>query len=92
IKITAKVRGGDVELEVQDSGVGFPAEQSDRLFDKFFRGESRGGRDSTGTGLGLFIVDRFMYFEGGNVRAHSDGPGQGATFTLTWHSAAKRAS
>ncbi len=73
-----------IELQVRDTGVGFEPAQAPKLFDKFFRLDTAGGRDAAGTGLGLFIVQRFMHFENGNVRAHSEGPGKGATFTVTW--------
>jgi len=84
VKIAARKEDGRVVLEVRDTGIGFEPEQGAQLFNKFFRVESHGGRDAAGTGLGLFIVDRFMHFEDGNVGAHSDGPGKGAVFTVTW--------
>jgi len=83
--ISARQMGEEIELEVRDTGIGFELEQSGRLFEKFFKVESHGGRDAAGTGLGLYIVTRFMHFEHGKVRAHSDGPGKGAAFTVTWH-------
>jgi two-component system CheB/CheR fusion protein len=83
-KVEARKEDGRVVLEVRDTGIGFEPEQGPQLFNKFFRVESHGGRDAAGTGLGLFIVDRFMHFEDGSVGAHSDGPGKGATFTVTW--------
>ena len=46
--------------------------------------DTTGGRDAAGTGLGLYIVQRFMQLEHGNVAAHSEGPRKGATFTVSW--------
>ena len=85
IYIAARELDEGVELEVRDTGIGFEPEHGPQLFGKFFRVESHGGRDAAGTGLGLFIVQRFMHFEDGCVRAHSDGLGKGAAFTVTWH-------
>lgn len=84
VRIEARRENEHVTLEVRDTGIGFEPEQGAQLFNKFFRVESHGGRDAAGTGLGLFIVDRFMHFEDGNVRAHSEGAGKGATFAVTW--------
>ena len=84
LDISARETAGEVELSVRDTGIGFEPGQGPRLFEKFFRIDTTGGRDAAGTGLGLYIVQRFMHFEDGDVRAASDGPGKGATFTLTW--------
>ncbi|MFZ0499285.1 MAG: HAMP domain-containing sensor histidine kinase [Steroidobacteraceae bacterium] len=78
-----RAAGGEVELTVRDSGVGFRAGDSARLFNKFTRLHSGGG-SRFGTGLGLYIVRRLMQLAGGRVSAQSAGAGQGATFVLTW--------
>jgi signal transduction histidine kinase len=75
--------GGEVELAVRDSGVGFRPGDAARLFQKFTRLHSGGG-SRFGTGLGLYIVRRLMQLAGGRVSAQSAGAGQGATFVLTW--------
>ena len=83
--VLAAARDGDeVTLKVSDNGIGFTPGQGAQLFAKFFRVESHGGRDAAGTGLGLFIVDRFMHFGDGRASAYSDGLGKGATFKVTW--------
>lgn len=87
ISINGRRAGGAVELSVKDSGIGFDPAEAERLFEKFVRLDTSGGRDAAGTGLGLYIVRRFMHFENGEAKAHSDGPGRGATFTLTWPAA-----
>ncbi len=86
---TVTIRGyhggsGDAVFDIKDTGVGFEPGQGAKLFDKFFRIDNHGGRDAAGTGLGLFIVRRFMHFENGRVHAQSEGPGKGATFTVIW--------
>ncbi len=79
--------GDEAELRIIDTGVGFEPADGPKLFEKFFRIDNHGGRDAAGTGLGLFIVQRFMHFENGHVKAHSEGAGKGATFTVAWPTA-----
>ena len=76
--------GGEVELAVRDSGVGFRPGDAARLFQKFTRLHPGGGGSRFGTGLGLYIVRRLMQLAGGRVSAQSAGVGQGATFVLAW--------
>ncbi len=87
VTVTGRRDGGAVEVAVKDSGIGFEPAEAARLFQKFVRLDAAGGRDAAGTGLGLYIVRRFMHFENGDVRASSEGPGKGATFTVTWPAA-----
>ena len=73
-----------IRLRIKDDGVGFPAEEAPRLFEQFYRVGDEMRRKSPGTGLGLYIVQRFMDLEGGRVKAESQGPGLGATLTVEW--------
>jgi signal transduction histidine kinase len=82
ISLEARAAGSQVELAVRDSGVGFSAADSARLFEKF--SSRHKGAGNSGTGLGLFIVRKLMQLGGGSVSAHSDGPGKGASFVLSW--------
>jgi len=84
ILFTSRRTGGEVELAVRDSGVGFRPADADRLFQKFTRLHPGGGSSHFGTGLGLHIVRRMMQLAGGRVSAQSGGVGQGATFVLAW--------
>jgi signal transduction histidine kinase len=84
ITLTAKRVGGEIELAIRDTGVGFRPTDGVELFKKFSRLHPGGGSSYQGTGLGLFIVRRMMQLEGGRVSAHSDGVGQGAQFVLAW--------
>ena len=87
ITFTARRLGGEVELAVRDSGVGFRPADGARLFEKFTRLHPGGGGSHFGTGLGLYIVRRLMQLAGGRVSAQSAGVGQGATFVLAWPAA-----
>jgi two-component system, OmpR family, sensor kinase len=82
---TATVRldqvGGDARIEVRDSGPGMPAEQAQRVFERFFRVDLARARTSGGSGLGLSIVAAIVAAHGGSVSA-SSAPGQGMTVTV----------
>jgi signal transduction histidine kinase len=90
VAFAARAANGEVELSVRDSGVGFRAADSARLFKKFSRLHPGGGSSYFGTGLGLFIVRRLMQLTGGRVSAHSVGVGQGALFVLSWPEAPRQ--
>ena len=84
--------GASVRVTVTDDGVGFPPEEAERLFEKFYRTGDELRRRSKGSGLGLYLVKRLVEAGGGSVRAESAGPGQGATFTVSWPAARSSAS
>jgi signal transduction histidine kinase len=71
---------------VRDNGVGFDMSQAGRLFSPFERLHS--ARDFEGTGMGLANVRRIVERHGGTVTAQSQ-PGQGATFSVILHAAAR---
>jgi two-component system, OmpR family, sensor histidine kinase SenX3 len=69
-------------VRVQDRGVGIPKKQLKRIFNRFYRVQTRGLKPVKGTGLGLYIVRSIARAHGGRVFAQSEGEGRGATFTL----------
>lgn len=69
-------------IVVTDHGAGFTDEQRQRLFDLFAQGGGSPMHAEGGLGIGLAIVKRMTELHGGTVEAHSDGPGQGARFTM----------
>ena len=74
-------RAGVLEVRVVDSGVGIPADALPRIFTPFEQaGQARTGYG--GLGLGLAIASGLAQKHGGELLAHSDGPGRGAAFTL----------
>nr|MCU0952575.1 ATP-binding protein [Burkholderiaceae bacterium] len=72
-----------VRLSVRDRGIGIAANDLPRLFKPFEQGDARITRQFGGLGLGLAIVQRLVALHGGQVRAVSDGPDQGACFIVT---------
>lgn len=71
--------GGQVRVEVEDSGVGIPRKALPQIFDKFYRVPRPETRDVPGTGLGLAIVKAIVEQHGGEVWVKSE-LGQGSTF------------
>ena len=69
-------------VRIQDRGVGIPRKQLTRIFNRFYRVQTRGLKQVKGTGLGLYIVRSIARAHGGRVFAQSEGEGRGATFTL----------
>jgi signal transduction histidine kinase len=73
---------GRVELVVSDDGPGIPAEDRDRVFDRFTRLDAARGRTSGGAGLGLAIVRELARTHRGTVTLHDAGPGLHARISL----------
>ncbi len=70
-------------VDVIDTGSGIPAEELERIFERFYRRPDHAGRTRAGRGLGLTIARSLARAQGGDVVASSSGPGSGATFRLT---------
>ena len=70
-----------VEVMVADQGVGIPARDLDRIFERFYRVDKARSRETGGTGLGLSIVRRVATNHGGEVLVSSQ-EGEGSTFVL----------
>ncbi|MBW4562811.1 MAG: AAA family ATPase [Mojavia pulchra JT2-VF2] len=70
-------------ITVSDNGQGIEPDFLPYIFDRFRQAESSTTRSHSGLGLGLAIVRYLIELHGGNVTAHSQGKGQGATFTVT---------
>lgn len=84
-RILVTLHRGDshVEATVSDDGLGITAELLPFVFDRFRQAEGATTRRHGGLGLGLAIVRHLVELHGGVAMAHSDGPGQGASFTVS---------
>jgi len=71
-----------VEIFVKDTGMGIPAEDVPRLFERFYRVDKARSRELGGTGLGLAIVKHLVLAQGGEVHVESV-LNQGSTFAFT---------
>ena len=83
----ADVRDGDIEISVEDSGIGIPLEDQERLFTPFTQVDGSLARRHEGTGLGLALSKRLTELHGGVIEVRS-APGQGSTFSLRLHATA----
>ena len=82
VVVSARGIADGVEIAVTDQGVGIPADELDRIFERFYRVDPARHRSTGGTGLGLSIVKHVVASHGGDVRVWSV-EGQGSTFTMT---------
>ena len=67
-------------IEIEDEGIGVPADALERIFDRFARADSACTRATGGVGLGLAIVDAIAKSHGGRCTVTSDA--NGSTFAL----------
>jgi len=81
IRVTLREVDGMAELRVVDTGVGIPAADLDRVFERFHRVEGQAGRSVEGTGIGLSLVRELVQLHGGSISVASS-QGQGTAFTL----------
>ena len=82
VRIAIDSEGGQARIRIEDAGPGVPAAERDRIFDKFFRGQTGSSDALGGTGLGLFFASETMRAHGGSIQLEErDLPG--STFTLT---------
>jgi PAS domain S-box-containing protein len=82
IELAAQCMGRWLQIRVSDNGVGIAPQFLPHIFDRFRQADSSSTRAHGGLGLGLSIVRHLVERHGGNVRAESDGDGQGSTFIV----------
>jgi signal transduction histidine kinase/ligand-binding sensor domain-containing protein/DNA-binding response OmpR family regulator len=70
-----------LKIMVTDSGIGIPAKDLDRVFERFYRVENAENGHQTGTGVGLHIVSEYVKLHDGVIGVESQ-VGQGSTFTV----------
>jgi signal transduction histidine kinase len=75
------VDGDDVAIQVEDTGIGIPKLEQDRLFQRFFRSSTATQQAIPGTGLGLVISKAIAEAHRGRIEVRSDA-GEGTSFTV----------
>jgi signal transduction histidine kinase len=81
IWVSTAVALGGVEIVVRDNGIGIPAEDLPRIFERFYQVDKSRG-PSRGTGLGLAITHEIVQAHGGKIRIESAGVDKGTTVTI----------
>lgn len=79
---TRNLAGGELELQIRDTGVGIPPENLERIFDPFFT------TNRNGTGLGLSVVHQIVERHSGRIEVASE-VNRGATFTIVFNETEK---
>lgn len=82
IRVSWQPKGKMIEFKIEDTGIGITKEELPRLFSKFFRAKNAMLMDTSGTGLGLYIVSSIVHTHGGNIWVESQ-EGKGTTFFFT---------
>jgi two-component system phosphate regulon sensor histidine kinase PhoR len=81
VRIQARTVGNEVQIHVQDHGIGIEKKHLPRLFERFYRVDKARSRAMGGTGLGLAIVKHIAQAHGGQVTVESS-LGEGSLFTI----------
>jgi signal transduction histidine kinase len=83
ITVAGRRERHDLVVSVQDEGLGMPASELDRIFDRFHRVGGDNSRRIGGTGLGLAICKGLVDAHGGRIWAESEGESKGSVFRFT---------
>lgn len=82
ITISSESAGGSVIIKIQDSGIGIPANDLPRIFERFYAADKSHSRKLGGTGLGLSIVKHIVLVHNGTIEVKSI-PDSGTTFIIS---------
>lgn len=84
IDIRLQVHPAEIQVDIQDNGIGIPPADHEKIFERFYRGEDPLVLASGGNGLGLSIVRQITDMHHGRLWLTSEGiPGKGSTFSFT---------
>lgn len=81
IDITLTSLEDEIEILFKDSGIGLDADETERIYDRFFRADPSRNKEVVGTGLGLSIVQTIIQMHHGKVMVESE-KGVGTTFKV----------
>ena len=71
VRVSCRTQGGEVAVEVADTGIGIPRDDLPRIFERFYRVDKARSRELGGTGLGLSIVKHLIQSIGGQITVNS---------------------
>jgi PAS domain S-box-containing protein len=81
-ELQVRAEGNELVMVVSDSGVGIPADLLPGIFELFTQSQPDTAASASGLGIGLYLTRELAARHGGTITAASDGPGQGACFTI----------
>lgn len=81
ISVSLKEREGKIYFSVKDDGIGMDRATGERIFDKFYQGDT--SHAAEGNGLGLALVKKVVGIMGGDINVESE-EGKGSLFTVAW--------
>ncbi|HEY1199857.1 MAG TPA: ATP-binding protein, partial [Niastella sp.] len=81
IEVIVSMQSQYVSIQVKDSGIGIPAEDQDKIFERFFQHDVPGSILNQGSGIGLAISKEFVRLHQGTISVASE-PGKGTCFTV----------
>ena len=82
VTVSVEKRESEIEVRVQDTGIGIPEKDQPKIFNKFFRAENALKTETEGTGLGLFMAKYIIEAHGGRIWFESH-EGEGTIFYFT---------
>ena len=83
VDLSVSCTGGTAAVMVRDTGIGIPADQQDRVFERFYRVDKSHSKASGGTGLGLSIVKHAVQYHHGVIELKSE-LGKGTEIRVTF--------
>ncbi len=83
VRIVTEEREGKIMLVVKDNGIGIPASEQDRVFERFYRVDKSRSKATGGTGLGLAIVKHIAELHGASIMLDSS-PGVGTSIAVVF--------
>jgi len=81
VTVRAAEQSGNIMISVEDTGIGIPKVEQERIFERFYRIDAARSRELGGTGLGLSIAKHLVEAHGGHIEVRSE-VGQGSTFSV----------
>lgn len=83
VRVMAERQNDAISISVKDTGIGIPASDLPRVFERFYRVDKARSVELGGTGLGLAIVKHLVRIQGGKISVEST-PGEGTCFSIMW--------